>query len=126
MNNFNIVDDCIARFKILKSNIIIVGGKTKSDPEYVSIVLNNLSPTFKTFSIISYNIPFFVKGATSLKKIFSNPIQHQIILRNINELSPRDQTHLKAISIPSKYKFDRGKGEHSNPLQEKTTMQLLS
>lgn len=61
----------------LKTDIILSGGTEKSDSEYVSIVLNNLS-CIKNFDIIFYNILLSIKAAISppLEDIFSNLIQH--------------------------------------------------
>ena len=50
----------IARFKKLKVGIIIYVGKEKSNLKYVSIVLYNLSPTFKNVSIVSYSTSLFL------------------------------------------------------------------
>jgi hypothetical protein len=52
MGDFNTGEEYITRFKNLKANIIQAGGKCKSDPELVSIVLNNLYPLFKSFALI--------------------------------------------------------------------------
>jgi len=52
----------IARFKNLKDKIIQDEGKGKSNLKLVSIVLNNISPTSKYFSLIFYTIPLFFKG----------------------------------------------------------------
>jgi hypothetical protein len=91
MGDFDMVEEYIARFKNLKVDIIQAGGKGKSDPKLVSIVLNNLSPTFKSFALIFYNIPLFVKDLVTptLEEVFSNLIQHQVTLRNMGELPPK-------------------------------------
>lgn len=64
MGDFNIVEDYIARFRNLNFGIITSGGKEKPDSEYVSIVLNNLSPAYKSFAIIFYlsSVSFIYQG----------------------------------------------------------------
>jgi len=52
MGDLNTNEEYVARFKNLRFNIIKSGGKTKSDLEYVSIVLDNLSLAFKSFCIL--------------------------------------------------------------------------
>jgi hypothetical protein len=98
MANFASIKEYIARFKNLKADIITSGGKEKSDSEYVSIVLNNLSPAFKNFAIIFYNIPLFIKApvSPSLEDVFSNLIQASSHLEEFGRTTPCDQAHSKA------------------------------
>lgn len=63
MDDFDTIEEYIARLKNLKSDIITSSGKEKSDSKYVSIHLNNLSLAFKYFSIIFFSIPLSIKGA---------------------------------------------------------------
>jgi hypothetical protein len=76
MGDFDNIEEYIVRFKNLKVDIITSGGKVKSNSKYVSIVLNNLSPVFKSFAIIFYSIPLFMKNykTPSLEEVFSNLI----------------------------------------------------
>jgi hypothetical protein len=56
MGDFESVEKYIVRFKTPKVDIITSRGRTKTNSEYVSIVLNNLSSIFKSFSTIFYSI----------------------------------------------------------------------
>ena len=84
MCDFDISGEYIARLKNLKDDIIQVGGKGKSNPKLVSIVLNNLSQTFKFFSLIFNKIKsLFIKDLVTrtLEEVSYNIIYHQITLR---------------------------------------------
>lgn len=73
MGDFDNFEGYIKRFKNLKSNIITSRQKkVKSISEYVSIAFNNLSPTFKSFVVIFYSIPLFMKNykTPSLEEAF--------------------------------------------------------
>jgi hypothetical protein len=65
MVDFASVDKYIARFKNLKADIITSNGQGKKDSKYINVVMNNLSPAFKNFAIISYSVPLFIKTPTS-------------------------------------------------------------
>jgi hypothetical protein len=108
MGDFESIEEYIGRFKNLKVDIITSGGKAKTYSEYVSIVLNNLSSAFKSFAIIFYSIPLFVKGYTtpSLRRFLLILSKHQVTLRNMGELPPQDQAHPKATSTSSKHEHE--------------------
>lgn len=64
MVGFATIDEYIARFKNLKVNILASSGKFKTDTEYISTILNNLSSAFKDFAIIYYSITLFIPTPT--------------------------------------------------------------
>jgi hypothetical protein len=114
--------------KNLKDDMIILEGKGKSYSEYTSIVINNLSLVFKSFTIIFYNIPLFMKNykIPSLEKVFSNLIQCQVTLRNMGEL----QHEIKPIQGLSQHLLrmsrSRLRGKLKVLQEEETYLQFLS
>lgn len=86
----------------LKADTITFDDNAKTISKYVSIILNNFSLAFKSFAIIFYSIPLFIKGyiTPSLEDFFGNLIEQQVTLRNMGELTPWDQAYPKATSIP--------------------------
>jgi hypothetical protein len=88
--DFTIIDEYISNFKNLKVDILTSSGKGKIDIEYINIVLNNLSSTFKKESIIYHSIPLFIPTPTlpTLDNVFFNLIQYQHTLRNLREPTP--------------------------------------
>jgi hypothetical protein len=136
MSDFNTTKEYIARFKSLKADIIQGEGKGKSDSKHVCIVLNNLSPAFKSFALIFYNIPLFVKDnvTPTLEEVFSNLIQHQVTLRNMVEPTPPIHPYPKKIKPiqnlsqpllnPSSVKVKRNTQNH--PKKKKKKKSLVS
>jgi hypothetical protein len=121
MDDFDMVEEYIAKFKNLKVDIIQAKGKGRLDLELVSIVLNNLSPTFNYFFLIFYNITLFVKDPVTptLEEIFSNLIQYQATLRNMDEL-PSDIKPIQRLSQPLlNLSLIGAKGTTQNPPRKK-------
>jgi hypothetical protein len=62
MGDFDNVEEYIPNFENLKADSITSNSKAKLDPKHTSTSLKNISPASKSFVIIFYFIPLFVKG----------------------------------------------------------------